>query len=78
MTGRVAPNIRALIRDNLDLDSEVTEESDMQRQKHAIPKTSTDAGILSSSKPVAPNVPGSVRDNVNIVSNATEGSDLHS
>jgi hypothetical protein len=43
------------IRDNLDPDSNVTEESDLQSQKHPSPKTLTDAGRMISIKPVSKN-----------------------
>jgi hypothetical protein len=37
---------------NFDPDANVTEESDLQEEKQCTPKTSTDAGIIMSTKPV--------------------------
>jgi hypothetical protein len=50
MAGPVTPNVRASVRDNLNLDSEGTEQNDIQPQKHNVPKISTDAGILKIDK----------------------------
>jgi hypothetical protein len=57
-------------------DSNVTEESDRQSEKHLSPKTSTDEGITISTKPVSWNASFSIRDNLDPDSNATEESDL--
>jgi hypothetical protein len=62
---------------NLDPDCNVTEESDLQSQKHLSPKTSTDAGRMISIKPVPWNTFLSIRDNLDPDSNLTEESDLH-
>jgi hypothetical protein len=40
------------IRDNLNPDSNVIEESDVHQAKHLVLKTSTDAGTMISTKPV--------------------------
>jgi hypothetical protein len=66
------------IRDNLDPDLNVTEESRPHSEKHRIPKSSTDAGRRMSTKPVKLNASSSIRDNLDPDSNATEESDLHS
>jgi hypothetical protein len=66
------------IRDNLDSDSNVTEESNLQSKKHDSPKTSTDAGRMISTKPVLLNADFSIWDNLDSDSNVTEESDLHS
>jgi hypothetical protein len=54
------------LHDSLDLDSEVREESDKQLQKHALPKTLADSGIINSPKPVIADIPASIRDNLNL------------
>jgi hypothetical protein len=51
-TTRVPKNASISIRDNLDPDSNVTEESDLHPEKHLSPKTSTDEGRMMSTKPV--------------------------
>jgi hypothetical protein len=66
------------IRDNFDHDANATEESDLQEEKHASPKTPTDAGTIISTKPVPRNAQLSIRDNLDPVANVTEESDLHS
>jgi hypothetical protein len=66
------------IRDNLDPDSNVTQESELQSEKHPSPKTSTDAGRMISNKPVPLNANASIRDNLDPDSNPTDESDLHS
>jgi hypothetical protein len=38
--------------DNFDFDSNITEESDLQKLKHSTPKISTDEGRMISIKPV--------------------------
>jgi hypothetical protein len=48
----VRRNALLSIRDNLDPDSNVIEESDPQSEKHPSPKTSTDAGRMTLFKPV--------------------------
>jgi hypothetical protein len=45
-TKRVIKNACFSIRDNLDPDSNVTEESDVQSEKQFSPKTSTDEGRM--------------------------------
>jgi hypothetical protein len=74
----VRKNANASIRDNLDLDSNVTEESDPHSMKHFSPKTSTDEGRMISIKPVLTNANPSIRDNLDSDSNVTEESDLDS
>jgi hypothetical protein len=64
------------IRDNLDPDSNITEESDLQSEKHHPPKISTDEGIMISIKTVPENAALSIRDNLDPDSNVTEESDL--
>jgi hypothetical protein len=66
------------IRDNLDPDSNVIEESDLQYEKHPQPKISIDAGRTISTKPVQKNPLFSIRDNLDLDSNVIEESDLHS
>jgi hypothetical protein len=62
---------------NLDLDSNVTEESDPHSAKHSKPKTSTDAGRMIATNPVRKNAESLIRDNVDPDSNVTNVSDLH-
>jgi hypothetical protein len=45
-------NVRDSIRDNFTPDSNLTEESDRQLEKHSLPKNSTDEGTIISIKPV--------------------------
>jgi hypothetical protein len=66
------------IGDNFDPDSNLREESDLHKEKHSSPKTSTDAGTMISTKPVPLNALISIRDNLDPDSNLTEESDLHS
>jgi hypothetical protein len=65
------------IRDNLDPDSNATEESDLHLAKHSSPKTLTDAGIMTSITPIRQNAYDSIRDNLDSDSNVTAESDLH-
>jgi hypothetical protein len=74
----VIANVHTSIRDNLEPDSNVIEESDLQGEKHPSPKNSTDAGIMISIKPVRQNAFASIRDNLELDSNVTEESDVHS
>jgi hypothetical protein len=46
----VPANAHFSIRDNIDPDSNVTEESDMHQEKHPSPTTSTDEGRMISTK----------------------------
>jgi hypothetical protein len=77
-TNSVLENVAFSIRDNFDSDSKVTEESDLHPAKHPSFKTSTDAGIMISIKPLPLNPNLSIRDNLEPDSNVTEESDLHS
>jgi hypothetical protein len=52
----VPQNAFASIRDNLEPDSNVTEESEMHSEKQLSAKTSTDAGIWTNFKPVFENI----------------------
>jgi hypothetical protein len=54
-TKPVRLNAPTSIRENLDPDSNVPEESDLHTEKHYSPKTSTDAGIIISTKAVPRN-----------------------
>jgi hypothetical protein len=48
------PQIAAYaIPDNLDPDSNITEESDLHKEKHSSPNISTDEGRKISTKPVS-------------------------
>jgi hypothetical protein len=51
-TKQVFWNAHFSIRDNLDSDSNVTEESDLHSEKQHSPKTSTDVGRMISTKQV--------------------------
>jgi hypothetical protein len=48
----VRKNAHFSIRDNLDPDSNVTDENDSHQEKHSSPKTSTDEGTMISIKPI--------------------------
>jgi hypothetical protein len=65
------------IRDNIDPDSNIIEESDPQPLKHALLKDSTDARTISSIKTAPLNASFSIRDNLETDSNIPEESDLH-
>jgi hypothetical protein len=75
-TKPVSLNADPSIRDNLEPDSNVTEESDLLQEKHSSPKTSTDERIMISTKPVPINARFSIRDNLEPDSNVIEESDL--
>jgi hypothetical protein len=77
-TKPIPQNAHGPIRDNLDLDSNVTEQSDPHPEKHLSPKTSIDAGKMISTKPLPQNELGAIRDNLVTDSNVTEERDLHS
>jgi hypothetical protein len=77
-TKPVSSNALASIRDTLDPDSNLTEESDVHQKKHTIPKISILAGRMISIKPVRENAFLSIRDNLDPYSNVIEESDLHS
>jgi hypothetical protein len=68
----VPQNAHSSIRDNLDPDSNVTKESEMQSEKHLSSKTSTDEGRMISTKPVPQNAHFAIRDNLDRDSNVTE------
>jgi hypothetical protein len=55
------------IRDNFDLDSNATEESDPHSEKHHSPKTSIHLERLILAKPVSPNAPDSLYDNLDLI-----------
>jgi hypothetical protein len=71
-------NAHPSIRDNFDPDSYISEESDLQEQKHHFPKTSTDEGTIILIKPVLRNSHFSIRDNIDPDSNVIDESDLQS
>jgi hypothetical protein len=71
-------NASASIGDNLDPDSNVTEESDPHRRKQLSSKISTDEGITILINPVLLNACLSIRDNLDLNSNVSEVSDAHS
>jgi hypothetical protein len=48
----VSPNARPSIRDNLDLDSNLTEESDLHSEKHFSFNNSIDEGRVISINPL--------------------------
>jgi hypothetical protein len=73
----VALNASFSIRDNLDRDSIVTEESDLQSEKHSSPKTSTDEIIINSNKALKKYARFTIRDNLDPDSNVTEESEMH-
>jgi hypothetical protein len=76
-TKPVSANTPSSIRNNLDPDSNLIEESDLHQEKQNPPKNSTDAGRMISTKPVPLNAESSIRDNLDLDSNVTEESDLH-
>jgi hypothetical protein len=65
-------NAQFTISDNLDPDSNVTEESDLHLHKHSVFKTSTDAGIWTNFKPVFENIPLSICFNLEPFSKTTD------
>jgi hypothetical protein len=60
------------IRDNLDPDSNVTEDSDPQSEKQLAPNTSIDEGNTISTNRLRKNANFSIRDNFNPDLNVTE------
>jgi hypothetical protein len=60
--------------DNFDPDSNATKESDLHQAKQPSPKTSTDAGMRTSVKPLLLNASLSIRDNRDPDSNGTNES----
>jgi hypothetical protein len=66
------------IRDNLDPDSNITEESDLQQRKHPSPKTSIDEGILTNFKPVCKNILFGICFSIEPFSNTTNSNILFS
>jgi hypothetical protein len=73
----VSRNASFAICDNLELDSNLPEESNPHLEKQFSPNTSTDEGIIISIKPVPLNAHSSICDNLAPDSNATELSGLH-
>jgi hypothetical protein len=61
----------------LDINSNLTEESDLHSEKHFSLKTSTDEAPMISIKRLLWNASFSIRDNLDPDSNVTEESDLH-
>jgi hypothetical protein len=59
------------------LEENVTDENDLHSAKHLTPKTSTDEGIIISTKPVPINARFSIHDNIDPDSLRTEESDPH-
>jgi hypothetical protein len=53
LTKPILKNASFSIRDNLDLDSNVTEESELQKEKHSSDKTPTDSRRMILTKPVS-------------------------
>jgi hypothetical protein len=76
-TKPVPLNTHLPIRDNFDSDSNVSEESDLQYEKHSQPKTLIDEGRMISTKPVLLNASFSICDNIDPDSNVTKESDRH-
>jgi hypothetical protein len=70
-------NAHLSIRDNLDPNSNVIEESDSHKETHPTPKNSTNTGKMISIKPVSENANASIRDNLEPDSNVIEESDPH-
>jgi hypothetical protein len=70
-------NAHISIRDNLDPVSNVTEEGDFHKEKHSLPKTSTDAGRIISTIPALENAPNAIRNDLDRDSNLTKESDPH-
>jgi hypothetical protein len=60
------------IPDNLDLDSNVTEESDRHKANDLSPRNATDEGRMISTKPVLMNASFSIRNNFDPDSNVIE------
>jgi hypothetical protein len=54
------------IRDNLDLDSNLTEKSDLHSDKHHSAKNSIDEGKMISTEPAPLNASFSIRDNLDL------------
>jgi hypothetical protein len=72
----VSKNAHSAIRDNIDFDSNGTEESDPHSEKQSSSKTSTDAGRMISTKTISKNAHSAIRDNLDLDSNVNEESNL--
>jgi hypothetical protein len=70
-------NAHFSIRDKIDPDSNITEESDQHSKKQPSLKTSTNEGTMISIRPVSANANFSIRDKIDPDSTVTEESDLH-
>jgi hypothetical protein len=70
-------NAHPSIRDNRNLDSNVSEVNDPHRGRQHSPNNSTDARITSSIKPVSFNAQFSICDNLDLDSNVSDVSDSH-
>jgi hypothetical protein len=77
-TNTVPTSAFSSIRDNLNSDSTVTDESDLQSEKHHSHKPSTDAERMISIHAIPKNVLSSIRDNLDPVSDVIEESEVHS
>jgi hypothetical protein len=64
-----------LIRDNLERDSNITEESDLQQEKQFILKTSTNAGIVINLRPLFMNAFDAIPSNFDTFSITTDSMD---
>jgi hypothetical protein len=60
----------------LEADSNVTDVSERQSEKHLEQSTLTDAGMTIALKPLHINAPSSIRDNLEADSNVTDVSEL--
>jgi hypothetical protein len=74
---RVSRNADLPIRSNREPFSNVTDSSDLHRQKLPFPKPTTDEGISIDLKPLSLNANSSIRSNREPFSNVTDSSDLH-
>jgi hypothetical protein len=70
-------NAHDSIRDNLDFESKIIEESDSHSEKHFALKISTDPGTVISTKSFPRNAFQSIRDNCDPDSDITDKSDPH-
>jgi hypothetical protein len=62
-TKSISRNDSFSIRENLDPDSNRTDESDLHSEKHEFPMNSTDEGRVRFVKPVEENASPAIRDN---------------
>jgi hypothetical protein len=68
----VRRNALLSVRDNLDLDLNMTDKNDLHLEKHPSPRILIDAGIIISTNPVSWKISFRIRGNLRLNSKGTE------